>query len=447
MKNNRTTYIAVGLAWLLSLGIVFVLGILSAFTFHVQPGNTGSLSGDLNLDEREMGLVIERYTGQPADFTSLRSSLDRDKLPDQLEQAVRSILRESRTTARVRNLREVAEGLSTGKITALLQWAGSLPEGPARRDALSVLLEAWASRDGRSALAFARQLVRRMEDSFTVEAVLRGWATQRPEDSWDWVGKQDVSRRTRIDWYDAILQSLQNRSLEDTFVQLRVLDEGVVRSSLTQKVFNRLLENYPTEDVLRWLSEAPEPALPEIRVLIAEHWILQSPGSAVAWFSQFAEDQPDDLVYLVGLWAEQDPETAVNWVVDEVPQELRREVLGDVAAAWIERSGPTPLAEWLNAQGPSRELDLAISELAMRTAEFDPGTALVWAQSVSSGDLLESLELEIGENWISRNPDNAFNELSQLLQSPRAREYFLGSANNEPEPVEESSEEEGNSEE
>jgi hypothetical protein len=96
-----------------------------------------------------------------------------------------------------------------------------------------------------------------------------------------------------------------------------------------------------------------------------------------------------------------------------------------IAGEWIANDGPTPVAEWLNARGPHRHLDGAIEALSLATAEVDPATALVWAQSVTDPETSSMLEIYIGRDWLRIDPQEAEETLPLLLESEAARSALL----------------------
>ena len=96
-----------------------------------------------------------------------------------------------------------------------------------------------------------------------------------------------------------------------------------------------------------------------------------------------------------------------------------------LAEEWVANDGPTPLAQWLNQRGPDPSLDAAIEQLALATAEVEPATALVWAQSVSDPEERATLEIVIGRAWLQMAPSEAADSLPLLLESEEARSVLL----------------------
>ena len=200
MKHKEVNAVMLGLAWMASLGVVFILGILSAFAFHLGPGGDVSSGSDLTLDQRELRLVIERYTGTAADMASIMSVGSGDGVPDQVEQALRAIMRTSDRDQRAMDAERLARGLPSRKVMAVIKFLQDIPANPGRNQVLGNFLELWASEDGRRAVAFATSLDAIPERELAIRAALGGWSKGQPAEAWAWVIEQAGNSRRAERW-------------------------------------------------------------------------------------------------------------------------------------------------------------------------------------------------------------------------------------------------------
>ena len=187
MKGSQMNAVTIGLAWMASLGAVFLLGILLAFAFHLKPGAGGSSTSDLSLDQREMLLVIERYTGKVADIGQIVSTDNDDILPEQVEQTIRAITREANPAWRQSAAERLARGLPLRKRMKAIQFMQNFPSDPGRNQTLGAFLEIWAKDDGRRAIAYATSLETLAEREVAIASVLSGCASSDPVTAWKWV--------------------------------------------------------------------------------------------------------------------------------------------------------------------------------------------------------------------------------------------------------------------
>lgn len=422
--------IMLGLAWMASLGVVFVLGILSAFAFHLGPG-AGGTATDLSMDQREMMLVIERYTGQPANIGAIMAIGGSDKLPEQVEQALRGILRNADFEERDGAARRVVRGMPSRNVMAIIRFLQQLPVNPARDQVLGRCLESWAMEDGRRAIVFASSLKTVTERELAIQAVLKGWSRVDPSLAWQWVLEQTGATRRAERWLTIIVSNLGSVDRSTAFVLLEQMPASSFRDQMAQVVMEQMLFVLTPREAIDWLGEFPAGSQFAAATILARNWAVTEPQAAANWINQSFPGRIDGLSGVLNEWVYFDPEGAAGWVWSVSRGADRNELMSMIAKEWIANDGLTPLATWINSHGPDASLDGAISQLAMQTAEVDPATAMIWAQSVRDGDQRSMMEIVIGRQWLRMAPDDAAQSLPDILVSDAARAALL-----EPEPVE-----------
>lgn len=425
MKKKHMSPVVLGLAWLASLGAVFVLGILSAFAFHLAPGSGAGSSGNLSLDQRDVLLTIERYAGEPADPAALFSGEQVNTIPEQLEQALRGILREPdgdiREVAAFRLVRGLPARLVTGSIRQLQE----IPAGPARNQLLASFLERWAQLDGRSAIAFATSVPSSQEQSAAVSAVLKGWSKQLPQEAWNWVIERVQGSRRAEPWLEIILTNLARTDLRTALTLLNQLPSERFQEAMARVVMDQILATEGPRQALGWLTEFPEGAQEAVATSVAQAWAATEPQAAAAWLEGSFPEAGEALMEVVRQWVFMDPQAAADWAWESIPRDRLSSTMVLVAEEWIASSGPVPLAQWLNERGPDLVLDGAIEALALATSEVNPATALVWAQSVTDTETRSMLEIYISREWLRQDPAEAEVALPDLLETEAARAALL----------------------
>jgi hypothetical protein len=408
-----------------SLGAVFVLGILSAFAFHLGPGTTEGSAGDLTMDQRDMMLVIERYSGNPADMGSIMSVSSGEGLPEQVEQALRAIMRNPDRQERAMDVSRLARGLPSRKVKAAIKFLQEIPADPGRNQVLAGFLELWAREDGRRAMAFATSLESISERDFAVRAALSGWSKGQPSDAWAWVIEEAGNSRRAERWLEVIVSNLGAADSAVAFQLLEQMPESNFRHRMAVVVMDQVLQARTPREAIGWLSEFPPSSSPYAASHLAVNWALAEPEAAARWLRKSYPGQIPGLGDVLREWVFVNPDQAANWVWRNFNGVDRRDLMDVVSEEWIGNDGPAPLAGWLNSHGPDPTLDGAIGQLALSTALVDPGTALVWAQSIFDLDERSMLEILIGRQWIRSAPDDAAAGLPVLLESESARAALL----------------------
>mgnify|MGYP000229654644 CR=1 FL=1 len=423
---NRKAYNAVtlGLVWMASLGAVFVLGILSAFAFHLGPG-AGSGTGDLTLDQRAMMLEIERHTGEPADIASIMAVGSGEDLPLQLEQALRGVLRVSDPEQRQRSGVLLVSGLPSRVLMGSIRLLQGIPPSPGRDQVLGVFLETWSSEDGRRAMVFATSLQSAAERELAIQSVLRGWSRIEPSRAWAWVLEQSGSAGRAERWLSIIVSSMGALDRTTAFQLLEKMPPSNFRDNMSAVIMEQILSVQTPREAMDWLGEFPGGGAVLAAIQLAETWAVTEPEAAAKWLYRSYPENVDAFAGVLGEWIYVDPESAANWVWTAFAGEDRRDLMDLVAQEWINNEGPAPLASWINSIGPHSALDGAIGMIALQTVDLDPAMAMVWAQSLVDEDNRSTLEIVLGRRWLKMAPQDAANRLPQYVRSESARAALL----------------------
>jgi len=353
-----------------------------------------------------------------------------DELSEQMEQTLRAIMRNADRQERQMDATRLVRGLPSRRVMAAIKFIQEVPTSPGRDQVLGCFLESWAAEDGRRAVVFAASLASVSERELAIRAVLRGWSKTQPAEAWSWVIEQAGATRRAQRWREVIVTSMSNADRPTTFNLLERLPDSEFRDRMAMVVMDQILENENPREAITWLGEFPESARHMAAARLARTWAASEPQAAASWLTQAYPREVDGLGEVLGQWAYSDPSSAAEWAWQNFSGENRRVLLDVISAEWVGNDGPSPLAEWLNTHDPDPSLDGAIGNLALSTANFDPATALVWAQSIFDADTRSMLEIMIGRQWIRLAPDEAAANLPVLLQSDSARAALL-------EPVEE----------
>lgn len=425
MKRKQLNAVTIGLAWMASLAVVFILGILLAFAMHLGPREGAESQGDLSLDERDLVLTLERYSGDPVDIAAILSQTDKNSVPEQLEQAIRAILRTKDPELRGLAALRLVRGLPSRHVMSSIRLLQEMPSNPARDQVLRRFLETWAGEDGRSAIAFASSLESPRESQLAINAVLRGWSKERPADAWNWVIERAGNTRRAERWLEVILSNLGSFDRDTALMLLNKMPSKSFQTQMSLVVMKQILLSEPPREALNWLGELPRGTEGAAATYLAGRWAATEPAAAAEWLHDSFPEELDGLDGVILEWVYASPREAADWIWETFSGNDRRELMAAVAEEWIANDGPTPLARWLNDRNADRTLDGAIEALALATAEVDPATALVWAQSIIDEDTRGTLEIIIGREWIRVAPAEAEENLPLLLDSDTARAALL----------------------
>lgn len=155
MKRSTLTPIVLGLAWLCSLGVVYTMGLFTAFAFHAEPG-MGAESG-LKSSEREAQALFEQLVGEPLNWVELRSYRPQDRHPPQLDAFIDALAKQPSAAQRRVLAERFFRVVGEVKTAALLQ--ARVAQARAQPDIFQGLLAVWSEHDPASAQAFIKAMV------------------------------------------------------------------------------------------------------------------------------------------------------------------------------------------------------------------------------------------------------------------------------------------------
>lgn len=425
MKRSKLNAVTLGLAWMASLGVVFILGILSAFAFHLGPGAGSEDQADLSLEQRELILVLERYAGKPVDVAAILAYPGTEAMPEQLDQGLRAILRENDPERRLLAAMRLADGLPPRRVMGCIRFLQAIPPDMARDQVLRRFIESWARTDGRSAIGFATSLEAPRESQLAISAALRGWSQSRPSEAWNWVIERAGNSRRAERWLEVIFANLGSSDREAALALLEKMPSRDFQTKMSLVVMEQILEAEPPREALSWLGALPAGTASAAAGLLAGQWAATEPAAAADWLHETFPYALDGFTTVLEEWVYVDPVAAADWVWQSFTGADRRDLIDFLAEEWLANYGPTPLAEWLNSRGADPSLDGAIEALALATASLDPATALVWAQSIMDPSARSMMEIRIGRQWIELSPAEAEENLPLLLDSESARAALL----------------------
>jgi hypothetical protein len=339
-------------------------------------------------------------------------------------------MRENDPDLREMETRRLLRGLPARRVMGSIRLLQEVPTGPARNQILREFIESWGENDGRSAIAFAISLQAPRERQLATGAVLRGWSRARPSDAWNWVIEREKNTRRAERWLELILSNLGRTDRQTALMLLEKSPSGDFQTQMSLVVLEQILRTESPREALRWLGELPEGAAGSAASFLAGNWATTEPEAAAVWLHEAFPYEIEGLGNVLLEWTYINPNEAADWVWEGFSANLRRTYMDVIADEWVANDGPAPLAQWLNSHGPDASLDGAIESIVLTTANMDPATALIWAQSIMDPDARSMLEIMVGRQWIRMDPESAGDSLPVLLQSESARAALL-----EPEPV------------
>lgn len=432
MSKQRMTPAVIGVAWLVSLGVVFVLGILSAFAFHRAP--EFGLDAGLEPADRELAFAMESLTGEAADLAALKSVSARDAFPPQLERALERLAGMEPGLRRSFLTDVLARGLPMRPVVASVQYLAEQPTTEGRRFLTRELMFRWGELDGRSAAAFAATRTAEAARKEMLGAVLSGWARVSAGDAWSWAMRQEVDDAVRSRFLGRVAAAEAEVDLESAVARVGALDDAGLQGVVMRALTDWLVDNLGGEQALPWLVEMDPDGLPlDLIVYFARRWADMDPWMAAEWAAGL-DGMAREEVYgaVAAQWASRDPAEAARWAYG-LPRGMERmTMLRRIVGQWIRLEGLEFPTEWLAARDADRDLDGAVEAVVVALVELNPAAAFSWAMSIMDRTRRDVAVDAVARYWLEVDPGAAAPVLAEELPASVAVNLF---AEPEPEPA------------
>ncbi len=428
MRNSRYTPAFIGVAWIVTLGIFFAMGLFAGIAFFRGLDRQDWTGRDeATLHQAEIGLILERLAGAPV--RSITRQAD-GRLDENFRNALSGLLRVRDNVQRAYKAQRIASELSQRQIVETIAFLQTLPRGPLREEAFLVFLQQWAGMDGRSALAYVLADRGDWDREAAVAAVLRGWAEDDPISAWEWVQERSGSEDVRQQRYQAIFEHVAQYDSELAMALASSIASQRYRSEAMRSIARTELKRIPPEAVLAQLADLPDD---RVRMETVAHvlgmWARYDPHEAIDWANSQGDGDLRALArqHIARAWSQFDPKTAASWAHELPEGPVRAAALEEAVSSWIDHEGVVPAAQWLNELELHPDFDAAVQSVALAAMETDPAIAMGWAHSITDPTESEFMVMVVGQYWMERDAQTARNYLEDDPYIPEStRRLLLG---------------------
>jgi hypothetical protein len=299
-----------------------------------------------------------------------------------------------------RNL-EIAQmiaGLDANNVQAALQAFQDAPRNRENEEYFRLFMHAWGQIDGKAALDFAFNSDDPRRFVGAAGSAMSSWAATDPNAALDYLENGEFDDRARGYMRDSLVRGWAGSDLYGASSYVSTLGEGDQRNRLSQMLVDQYLEQ-------------------------------DGPAGAMRWAEDVARNAPDDQYRSVVMnrvadrIAQSDPETAANWVDQELASgAISSRTLGEIASEWGERD-PVMAASWLESHFDDQRVNGdVVAGLARQWAREDPVAAAGWVDQYLGNDRLVNREVvqNLTGEWADDDPQAAIAWVSRI-QNPEVQ--------------------------
>jgi hypothetical protein len=260
------------------------------------------------------------------------------------------------------------------------------------REALGLIVGAWAAKDATAAMAYAESIPDNELRKQTILGALGGWAENEPDAALKWA---------------------------------RTLPPGELMRNAENIVINKIAETDPERALAMIKSETPGRAS-QFAFGVFGSWAARDPEQAAAKAAELPPGQlRNSAVQIVaGQWAQQDVSKALEWASQLPQNNAQTQVLSEILRNWAQQDFDASL-DWLKKQPGGSRRDRIVQNMSWQQINDNPENALALAELIGSTNEQDGMLRRIAESW-GRNDLKSAQEWVAVQTDPAIQKAVWG---------------------
>lgn len=317
-------------------------------------------------DDSKPAIVQTNTVSETAPHGSVATVIQgRETTDEDLNKALGS----SNPKTRSRKLENALAEASLDDVKKAMEWAKNLPDGPAKRAAMSKVMARWGELEGSAATTYAAQVMSQTGNPNLLREALKGWGETDPKASIQYAQGINGNNGMKGDVIRTVLQDWANQNPQEAAAYVQSTNVQIGWGGRGQGGFG---------------------------------------GGGPGGFG----GQGGALQVVADSWSQQDPAAAAAWAGTLQDQREQMFTMGQVIRNWA-GNDINAAAAYVNSQPAGQARDAMVVSMAREVAQQDPASALKWAASVSDQRMQE--RAAIGIVFQAAGQDQA--AAQQLIQS------------------------------
>jgi hypothetical protein len=308
---------------------------------------------------------------------------------------------------------------------AALAEAESMTDQQSKMMIHMAVLGKWAETDGAAAMKYAEEHGKSlgMMGGMGKMSVAAAWAEKDPEAVWKWYNDTKGNNEGGPMGGQMVLMSLfSNLAAKDApaaFKRLEELEPGQKQMALAGIFQSAMFDADKRTEVLKHVDSIPDRQERQTaKQSMLSQWMMLEPDTAI----DYVKSQPTEDQALLRQTAGQmlmmsNPKKGAEFMLEGVTDADRAQRYSGVVAGWAYQD-PNAAGNWLKEQPQGPHLDQAKQSFVTATAERDPGSAMVWATTITEPTMREIATGHAYRAWKKQDPKLADEALKSSGLAP-----------------------------
>ena len=330
-------------------------------------------------------------------------------------------------------LAEAMKQLNSDNLDATLEVFESIPFGFENMQEYRMLLYAWSQFDPYGAIDYCKSRASGMGAGFAVSGVLEGWASRNPREALAWVEKPENQGMAKL-YNFGLIKGWASKDLDAASEYVMNMEGG----DEVEKLAGTLAEFYNKRgfgEASSWAEKIENPKLKEAAFTkLSRSLARDKPEQMASWLEQHSDKKYATKAFEnLGLrWSETDPESAIDYFSGLAEGKNQELGVKNIIGNWAKKD-PLAAGTWLNEQPAGPRLDSALASYASTVSRDDGGSAMEWAVSISEEKLQQKTIRSVGQEWYRQDknaveawlPESGLSEdLQKSIRNPPKKNWW-----------------------
>ena len=282
------------------------------------------------------------------------------------------------------------------------------------------VLGKWAEQNGPEAMKYAEEHSKDkgMMSQVAKMSVAASWAEKDPDAVWKWYNDQkdtDTGPMGGPMVLMSLFSSMAAKDPEMAFKRLAEIDGPGKQMAIAGIFQSAMFDEAKRAEVLKQVDAMPDKSeRDQAKMSMISQWVMLAPDDAIAYVKSQPAEEGNMLRTQVGqMYMMSDPKKGADFILEGATDENKAQKYSTIIGSWAHQD-PNAAGTWLNDQPQGPHLDDARNSFVFATAQTDPGSAMVWATTITEPTKRESATTVAYQAWKKKDQASADEALGKF---------------------------------
>ena len=434
MQLKPITILGLGALWIATLAGAFYLG-------KDQPKNTGQLTGqpgNSNSDALNSGGVAKGSKNAGGKTAQGGGEANAEGIP------LKQLLAQLKGTMRLGGMQNpnammkamaLLDKIRPEDFQEALSEAENMTDQQMKMLVHMTVLGKWAEQNGPEAMKYAEEHSKDkgMMNQMAKMSVAAAWAEKDPDAVWKWYNDQKDTDTGPMGGQMVLMSLFSSMAAKDpemAFKRLAEIDGQGKQMAIAGIFQSAMFDEAKRAEVLKQVDAMPDKSeRDQAKMSMISQWVMFAPDDAIAYVKSQPAEEGNMLRTQVGqMYMMSDPKKGADFILEGATDENKAQKYSTIIGSWAHQD-PNAAGTWLNEQPQGPHLDDARNSFVFATSQTDPGSAMVWATTITEPTKRESATTFAYQAWKKKDQASADEALGKSgLTAEQIQRIQAGSA-------------------